>query len=648
MFYHGDALPRQLGPEDLTNVVLVSNPAIFRDSLKALFTVTRISMDRDRYESNTWFLDLSTLEYEAIESSASDRCPTPAPDGKHYAFLSKRTLKEDSRGAEIWVSRIDGYPRLITTFELGVNTLSWSPDSKYISVIAVDGKIEEDVKIVDRIDLWFNNEGYTYSLQKVLYIVDIKSGSKQRITPGELRVNNASWSPDGRYIAYVASRDPAAPYIHQLYLYDVKREESIELIGGITINGIAWSPSSDKIALIGHKRERGFATHNRLLIYDISGKEVVDTRGRVDRNLLNTMNSDVRGPSCSPNVIWGEDGKIYFMVSDSGETYVGSYDPLKDLFETALRIPHSTVDEFSLTRGDLIIATIMDPTTPKELYIKRGEDIRRITGFNEFFTNTYALHKPQHYRIRASDGASIDCWIMVPNNAGEKIPAILYIHGGPKTMFGWSFMYEFQYLVSRGFALIYSNPRGSDGYSEEFADIREHYGERDYMDLMEVVDETIKMYSFIDSERLGVTGGSYGGFMTNWIVTRTDRFRAAVTQRSISDWISMFGTTDIGHYFVPDQIGCIPWENPDKCLDKSPLRFANRVKTPILIIHSLEDYRCWVDQAIAFFRALKLNNVKTRLVIFPKENHELSRSGKPRHRVENLKHISGWFEEHLK
>jgi acylaminoacyl-peptidase len=215
-------------------------------------------------------------------------------------------------------------------------------------------------------------------------------------------------------------------------------------------------------------------------------------------------------------------------------------------------------------------------------------------------------------------------------------------------MYGWSFTYEFQYLVSRGFALIYSNPRGSDGYSEEFADIRKHYGERDYMDLMEVVDETLKIYSDIDPERLGVTGGSYGGYMTNWIITQTDKFKAAVTQRSISDWISMFGTTDIGHYFVPDQIGCIPWENPDRCLEKSPLRYANRVKTPTLIIHSLEDYRCWVDQAIAFFRALKLNGVKTKLVLFPKENHELSRSGKPKHRVENIRHISGWFEEHLK
>jgi len=357
----------------------------------------------------------------------------------------------------------------------------------------------------------------------------------------------------------------------------------------------------------------------------------------------------VRGPTCSPNITWGFDNKIYFMVSDAGEVYVERYDPTEDIFETYMRIREGVIDEFSLVDSEIALATAMNPIEPKELYVMRRGSIERVTSFNSFFVKTHNLARPTHYRIRASDGAYIDCWILMPSRKdGAKIPAILYIHGGPKTMYGWSFIYEFQYLVSRGFTLIYSNPRGSDGYPEEFADIRKHYGERDYMDLMEVIDETLKIYSNIDPEGLGVTGGSYGGYMTNWIITQTDRFKAAVTQRSISDWISMFGTTDIGHYFVPDQIGCIPWENPDRCLEKSPLRYANRVKTPTLIIHSLEDYRCWVDQAIAFFRALKLNGVKTKLVLFPKENHELSRSGKPRHRVENIKHISGWFEEHLK
>jgi acylaminoacyl-peptidase len=641
-------LPRELKPEDLSNIILVSNPAVFKDKSKALFTVTRLSIERDRYESSIWLLDLAKNEYTALESGIHDRCPLPAPDNRHYAFLSRRTLKEESRGSEIWVSRVDGDPRVVTIFDLGVNSISWSPDSRYLAVVATEGKVEEDVKVIDRIDIWFNAEGYTYSLEKSLYVVDIESGTRVRISREGLRINSALWSPDGRYIAYTSSPDISAPYLHQLFIYDVERDEHVKIVDGITINAIAWAPSSKMIAIIGHKRERGFATHNRIMIYSLSGEEIIDTRGRIDRNFLNTINTDIRGPSCSPNIVWGDDNKIYFMVSDAGEVYVESYDPVKGIFETTFRIPQAVIDEFSLVDGDIIVATVMSPVEPKELYVSRRGSISKITSFNSFFTRLYRLSVPQHIRIRASDGANIDCWVMMPGDAGkDKIPGILYIHGGPKTMYGWSFIYEFQYLVSRGFALIYSNPRGSDGYSEEFADIRGHYGERDYRDLMEVVDDVLRIYRNIDGERLGVTGGSYGGFMTNWIVTQNDRFKAAVTQRSISDWISMYGTTDIGHYFVPDQIGCIPWENPETCLDKSPIRYANRVKTPTLIIHSLEDYRCWVDQAIAFFRSLKINGVKTRLVLFPKENHELSRSGKPRHRVENMRHISSWFEEHL-
>ena len=196
--------------------------------------------------------------------------------------------------------------------------------------------------------------------------------------------------------------------------------------------------------------------------------------------------------------------------------------------------------------------------------------------------------------------------------------------------------------------MIFSNPRGSDGYGEEFADIREHYGERDYQDLMEVVDEALKRFGFIDEERIGVTGGSYGGFMTNWIVGHTKRFKAAVTQRSISNWVSFFGTTDIGYYFAPDQIGKDPWSNLDGYWEKSPLKYAPNVETPLLIIHSIEDYRCWLPEALQFYTALKYLGKRVELALFPSENHDLSRSGKPKHRVKRLELIAGWMERWLR
>ncbi|MDK2383819.1 MAG: S9 family peptidase, partial [Candidatus Korarchaeota archaeon] len=223
---------------------------------------------------------------------------------------------------------------------------------------------------------------------------------------------------------------------------------------------------------------------------------------------------------------------------------------------------------------------------------------------------------------------------------------VLYVHGGPATAFGHAFMHELHLLRERGYSVLAVNPRGSEGYGEDFRDIREGYGERDYQDLMEAVDEAVSR-GLADPERLAVMGGSYGGFMTSWIVGHTSKFRAAITMRGISNWISEYGTTDIGFFFNPDQIGGHPWENFETYWEKSPLAHVANVKTPTLVIHSLNDYRCWVDQALQFFTALKVLGVETELVLFPEEDHDLSRKGKPKHRVERLKRIIKWLDDHL-
>ncbi|MEM1984473.1 MAG: S9 family peptidase, partial [Candidatus Korarchaeum sp.] len=272
---------------------------------------------------------------------------------------------------------------------------------------------------------------------------------------------------------------------------------------------------------------------------------------------------------------------------------------------------------------------------PAELYLIEGSDMRALTRMNEGFTSRVSLKRPEEFSFTASDGAEVECLYLAPE--GEPpYPTILYVHGGPATAFGEAFMHELQFLCQRGYGILLVNFRGSEGYGEEFRDIREHYGERDYLDLMEALDEALRR-GYADPERLAVMGGSYGGFMTNWIVGHSDRFKAAVTMRSICNWISDYGTTDIGFFFNPDQIGGHPWDNFNKYWEKSPLAYVKNVKTPTLILHSDEDYRCWLDQALQLFTALKVMGVESELVIFPKENHDLSRSGKPKHRIERLR-----------
>jgi Dipeptidyl aminopeptidases/acylaminoacyl-peptidases len=297
----------------------------------------------------------------------------------------------------------------------------------------------------------------------------------------------------------------------------------------------------------------------------------------------------------------------------------------------------------------------MSSTRPSELFIYSGKGLRKVTSFNDELLKKSNLQVPERFTFKASDGQTIEGWVLKPANFKDdkKYPAVLYIHGGPATTYGESFQHEFYVLSESGFGLVYMNPRGSAGYGESFKDLRGKYGTRDYQDLMEGLDYVIKNFSFIDEKRLGVAGGSYGGFMTNWIIGHTERFKAAVSQRSISNWISFYGTSDIGYYFAEDQIGGDLgndlWKDDlvQVYWDRSPLKYAYRVKTPTLLLHSDEDYRCWIDQAYQMFTALKLNGVQTKLVIFHKENHDLSRKGKPKNRIERLNQIISWFKTYL-
>ena len=230
---------------------------------------------------------------------------------------------------------------------------------------------------------------------------------------------------------------------------------------------------------------------------------------------------------------------------------------------------------------------------------------------------------------------------------GKKYPVILDIHGGPKTVSGPVFYHEMQHWAGKGYFVIFCNPTGSDGRGE-FMDIRGKYGTVDFEDIMAFCDAALAQYPEMDADNCFETGGSYGGFMTNWIIGHTDRFRACASQRSISNWISFYGVSDIGVVFAEDQCAATVWPDPEKMWWHSPLKYADQVKTPTLFIHSFEDYRCPIDQGYQMYTALVAHGVETKMVCFKGENHELSRSGKPRHRIRRLKEITEWFDVHQK
>ncbi|MEM0015362.1 MAG: S9 family peptidase [Zestosphaera sp.] len=654
-------MSRLLGYEDLSKLVLVSSPSIHPSSKLVAFLTAKINLEKNMYESAVWMAGVDGCEVYPFTGGPDDFCPQWCPDGRKLSFVSRRGLAEGEKGASIYIASLESRePWRLAYFKGGVTEYGWSPDSRKVAVISKVGEAHEDVKIIDRIPIWGNGEGFTYNVRKHVFVVEASSGITHQLTDGDLNVNTMAWSPDGRKVAYAASVEELKPYETRLFVHDIESGERVELpMRGYAVSALTWSPDGERIAFIGRdvERGRGLASHNKVYVYDLDSEELKVLTEGLDRNALNTLGSDARWKSCSPSLKWipdgGRSGHLYFLVSDAGKVALYRVAPEEGL-RKHLELDGKSVDSFDVGLDGAVAFTAMGPDEPAELYISKAGDLVKLTSFNESFVKTFNLTKPQHFTFKASDGVEIDGWILWPPEegvGGGKMPWVLYIHGGPKTMYGDGFFFEFHLLAHKGFAVVYTNPRGSDGYSEEFADIRCHFGERDYQDLMEAVDYVLTKYGGrLDPERVGVAGGSYGGFMVNWIVTHTGRFAAAVTQRSISDWVSKFGTTDIGFYFNADMIGCgqPPWRNLQAYLEKSPITHVENARTPTLIIHSMEDYRCWLDQAIELFTALKLRGVETRLLLFPNENHELTRSGKPKHRVENLKHITRWFLKHLK
>ena len=374
--------------------------------------------------------------------------------------------------------------------------------------------------------------------------------------------------------------------------------------------------------------------------------------GDFDRGLGMRVGSDLRVATPNPGAVWSGDGSsIYFLTADTPNSNVCKVSAEGGVIEKV--VGGKTIDGFSMSGDDSIMAfNAGDATHPMELYVTDDEGERRLTKFNDGLLKGLDLSVPEHFTFRNALGGDIDGWIMKPVGfeEGEKYPMVLEIHGGPRSVYGDCMYQEFHLLAADGYVVIYTNPRGSGGYDEAYAQaVVGHYGQCDYEDLKAFVNEVLRRYSFIDEDRLGVTGGSYGGYMTNWIISHTDRFRAAVTFRSICNWVSKFGCSDIG-FMQPRYVAGEEdfWTNIDVPLSHSPIKYAKNVKTPCLIIHSENDLRVPMDQAEQWFVALKQNGVPTELVRFPDETHELSRSGKPKHREERLQHMLRWFNQYLR
>ena len=638
-------MPRAVGPSDFKLYSMLSEPSLSPDGRRVAFSVRRANLEEDTYESDIYVTDLRSGESLPFTTGKKDSDPKWSPDGRRILFTSRRGLKKEDKGNALYIISADGgEAKQLRRSEDGIDSAQWSPDSKSVYFLSATGKkAKDDVKVIDRLTFWFNGLGFIYDRRKHLFRVDLESGKVSQLTSGPIDVSDFAVSHDGRWVAYIASTNDLKPYISDLFLSDPRGNRRRKLTrSNMELTTVAWSPDDRMLALSGDDLPSGFASHSRIWTVNPRNRRVERIDG-VDLNKANGLNSDVRAHAHGPgNLIWDRDG-IYYLEADGGSVR---------LYRKKIGGPPAvvvggdrSVEGYDVRNGAVAFVA-MDATHLEEVFVSTRRE-RKVTSLNSGVYGALKIVPPQHVSFRASDGEEVEGWVMIPEGR-SKVPGVLYVHGGPKTAFGHSYIHEFQAFAGAGYAVIYFNPRGSDGYSEKFADIRGRYGTRDFDDLMEGLDHVLRKFPQIDGDRLAIAGGSYGGFMTNWAIGHTTRFKAAVADRSISSWISFWGTSDIGPHFTEDQIGGDPWNSEEKLLNDSPLRYIPNVETPLMLVHSMEDYRCWMVEGVEFFTALKRQGKEAELVLFPGENHDLSRVGKPKHRVARMGHYIRWFDRHLK
>lgn len=393
----------------------------------------------------------------------------------------------------------------------------------------------------------------------------------------------------------------------------------------------------------------GKVQNGHLFVLPAGGGALLPLSDGIDRGLGDSSMSGPGGNAAGQPVQWTADGNgLDALVSDRGSTVVVRL-PIDGGTPTLLtgRDRHVSAFTHGVTDDELVI-TVADPTTPFELRHVSPEGERPLSSFNADWLARVAIAAPEEFWID-SDGERIHGWLLRPAENGPMsapVPLILNVHGGPHGQFSPAFFHELQLYAARGFALVYINPRGSLGYGEAFAQsVAGAWGETDAPDFLAAIDQVISLGG-IDARRVGITGGSYGGYITNWMLGTTDRFAAGVTDRSISNMISMYGTDDIALVSLDPELGT-PWDNFERYWDQSPLKYVANITAPLLIVHSENDYRCPMEQAEQLFIALKRLGRTTEFVRFPDESHGLSRNGKPKHRVERLERTLGWFDRYL-
>ncbi len=665
---------RRIEIDDLYRYTWVADAQISPDGQLVAYVQSHIDRDEDEYRSRVWMVPAEEGEAFQFTNGTKDTHPRWSPDGRNIAFLSGRG---DPGGAQIWVIPTDGgEAQQLTDLDVGVKSFCWSPDGERIAFTASlpeeelggdscggEDTCDDDdgVRIITRMRYKLNGVGFTYDRYSHVFVVNVDGGEPVRITDGLFSHDAPAWDPDGESVACTATRcdDPDYANYSDVYLFPADGSAVSGDASPVKLTdsrGPASAPLLDpdgRLLYVGHDNRYYGATLPTLYLRTACGDEVSDLLGEFEPRFGGGIGGDCRyGGGAGRPVLSDDTSEIFFLSGWRGACNLYAVDTLTSRVQQ-ITDADWTITAFSQSTETGAFALVAeDAVKPGDIWICEPKGgLRQLTAVNEWLDDV-KLSCPQEIEFTGAKGRKIQGWVMMPSDDSlmddeGSYPMVLEIHGGPHAAYGHGYYHEFHVLSARGYGVLYVNPHGSSGYGQAFNAATHHdWGGKDYTDLMRAVDLAIATMPF-DPERLGVTGGSFGGYMTNWIVGHTDRFQAAVTQRSSSNRYSMFGTSDVGFNHGTWEFPGYPWANPTGYLERSPITYAENVDTPMLIIHSENDLRCPITQAEEWFIALKRLKKEAVFARFADESHDLSRSGKPRRRIRRLSLIADWFDEHI-
>ncbi|MFC7069934.1 S9 family peptidase [Halobaculum lipolyticum] len=640
---------------DFHDIAKPSDPRVAPDGEHVAFVRSEPDGDDD-YESTVYLApaDGSDDARRLTLAEGTDAEPRFSPSGDRLAFTSTRGKADDTQ--QLWLLPLDGVggeAERITDVVGGVNAIAWSPDGSRIaflqSVTAADREEERDVdvpddyepeepdpRVVDR-TVYRTGTNYFDGKRPQVYVLDVDSGDLTRVTDGDHDHGAPAWGDDETlyFPAQKAGEDPDDNYDIDVVAYDTESGDTEDVLR-TTGWGTSLAVTEDhRIAYAYTEAEQASIQPTELRVYDRAAEETFDLTADLDRGL---------GYEAAPQ--WGPDEeRVFFTTPDEGATSLWSA-PGDASSEPEREYRGGSVNGARVADGVTAI-TKSEWDHPGDLFVLDGSEERRLTDLNGEYLDSVAVPEPEPLAFESEQGP-VEGWVLTPPafDADETYPLAVEVHGGPHAMWTTSgtMWHEFQTLAARGYVVFWSNPRGSTGFGEEFMQaIERDWGDVTLTDVMAGVEE-VAARDYVDETNVFLTGGSFGGYMTSWAVGRSDYFRAAVSQRGVYDFTGFYGSTDGAYKLVEGDYDTTPWEEPEFLWEHSPVAHADGVTTPTLVLHSDDDYRTPDNTAELFHRILRKHGVDTRLVRYPREGHELSRSGEPAHVVDRIERIVRWFD----